>query len=87
MFPTMGHQQVFASLEHFPFHWVNQIVTFEQDEEILTKRIVGISKDKSAIFVMGDNRHDSIDSRTFGPIHRLQITGVYLFNIPTISTE
>ncbi|SKB94996.1 signal peptidase I [Parapedobacter luteus] len=33
------------------------------------------------IFVMGDNRNKSIDSRYFGPIPTTNITGIYLFKI------
>lgn len=40
-----------------------------------TQGTVSVSLDDSQYFVMGDNRENSLDSRSIGPIHRQDIVG------------
>ncbi len=60
---------------------INDIVAFENKKgEILVKRITKIYNKR--IFVEGDNKKDSLDSRQFGLISKKEILGkvIYKFN-------
>ncbi|MBF8250151.1 MAG: Peptidase [Candidatus Levybacteria bacterium] len=48
-------------------------------KKFIIKRIAKISKDK--VFVMGDNRKESTDSRSFGWIARKEIVGKIMAKI------
>lgn len=52
------------------------VIVFKYDEEILIKRILFIRED--GIFVLGDNKENSIDSTTFGLIPKSSIIGKVL---------
>jgi len=52
---------------------INDIVAFKKDKKVLIKRIIGIDDDK--YFVAGDNKNDSLDSKTFGLISKRQMLG------------
>jgi nickel-type superoxide dismutase maturation protease len=59
---------------------LNDIVAFtDSSNKILVKRIIKITK--NAYFVQGDNKGDSLDSRSFGNIIKNQIIGKVLFKL------
>ena len=57
---------------------INDIVAFKEDKKVLIKRIIRIDGDK--YFVAGDNKNDSLDSKTFGLISKRQILGKIINN-------
>jgi nickel-type superoxide dismutase maturation protease len=57
---------------------IGEIVVL-QLEKCIIKRIAGIKKDK--IFVVGDNKKESTDSRNFGWIEKDKIIGKVIFKI------
>ncbi len=51
----------------------NDVVVFTHNNIFLMKRVNNISKDK--YFLSGDNKTDSMDSSSFGPIDKNKILG------------
>lgn len=76
MLPTLKEGQDVLS-----FNWaylgkkpkVGDIVVIKQDGKEMVKRVQKV--DGRRIFVEGDNKEESTDSRYFGPISRDQIVG------------
>lgn len=59
---------------------INDIVIVRlKDNLILVKRIIQISNGK--YFVLGDNKKDSLDGRSFGNLSRKQILGKMIFKL------
>lgn len=56
----------------------NDIVALKKDDSVFVKRISKI--ENNTYFVMGDNVHDSMDSRRFGAIQEKHIMGKVLGN-------
>ena len=57
------------------------IATAPEGLGLVAKRIADIQGD--SIYLLGDNRNNSYDSRDFGPVSRDDIKGVVTFIIPT----
>lgn len=53
-----------------------------RDKMILIKRVERIHKEK--IFVLGDNKRESIDSRVFGMITKKDIIGKVIFKVHSL---
>lgn len=49
-----------------------------RDGKVLIKRIIEVKNNQ--FFIIGDNRKDSIDSRTFGSITKKDLVGKVIFN-------
>ena len=59
---------------------LSDIVAFtDSNNKILVKRIIKVTE--SAYFVQGDNKKDSLDSRSFGSILKNQIIGKVLYKL------
>lgn len=58
---------------------VGDIVVFEKDRQELVKRVTKIVEDN--IYLTGDNKSDSLDSRSFGEVNQRLIVGKVLFNL------
>ena len=59
---------------------VNDVIVFyDKNKKIKLKKILKIKNEK--YFVGGDNKNDSLDSRSFGYIQREQILGKYICKI------
>lgn len=57
---------------------INDIVVFEYKKgNMMIKRIIGIRNNK--FFVTGDNKKDSLDSRSFGEISKNRILGKVIY--------
>jgi signal peptidase I len=54
-------------------------------EDTSDERDIDITLDKNQVFVCGDNRPNSLDSRTFGPIDANQIVGKLSLRLLPIS--
>ncbi len=52
---------------------IDDVITFRKDNRIMIKRVFEI--DENGIFVMGDNKRDSTDSREFGSISHDLVIG------------
>lgn len=67
------NQKVIASSLPYIFRKprIKDIVVFKINNKVFIKRIDSIEKNK--YFVTGDNKNDSIDSRSFGVIERKNI--------------
>lgn len=52
---------------------VGDVVLFRKNNQELVKRIEKIVAEK--IYLVGDNPSDSFDSRSFGPIERIDLIG------------
>lgn len=76
MEPTIkSKQMVLASGLFYLFKKprIGDIVAFREKDKVFIKRIQRVVRDK--YFLTGDNRKDSLDSRTFGFISQEQILG------------
>lgn len=58
---------------------INDIVVFRNDDRVFVKRIKKIKDDK--YFVSGDNQNDSLDSKDFGEIFKIQILGKFIYKL------
>ena len=76
MLPTLQEGQ-----EVLTFNWgkvkVGDVVVIKHDSKEIIKRIEKIGEDK--IFVKGDNKRESTDSRHFGSIDQSQIIGKVIY--------
>jgi len=59
---------------------IGDVVAFKMKNELFIKRIKRVQGDK--FFVAGDNKNDSLDSRTFGEIEKMDIIGKVIFKLP-----
>lgn len=79
MEPALNHGQIVIG-SSLPFLFkkpeIGDIVVLAHGRCII-KRIVKIEKDK--IFIMGDNKKESTDSRSFGWINKQEILGKVMF--------
>lgn len=57
----------------------NDVVVFEKDEDFYIKRVDKIDNDK--LFLTGDNKKESTDSRKFGWINKKDIVGKVIYKI------
>ena len=58
---------------------INDIVVFKFRGEILVKRVVAFGDNK--YFVEGDNKKDSLDSKSFGLLTKNQILGKVIIKL------
>ena len=81
MEPTLKNGQV-VWVNNWPYLInkirVGDIVIFEQDGKELIKRVAKING--KSVSLMGDNRSDSLDSRTFGEVNIEKISGKIITN-------
>ena len=56
---------------------IGDIIAFKKKEKIFIKRIAKInpSADGNKYFALGDNRKDSLDSKSFGWVDRKELVG------------
>lgn len=78
MLPTLKEGQDVLSLNWFVNPKVGDIVVIKHDGKDMVKRIQKV--DDRHIFVKGDNREDSTDSRHFGPVKIDQVVGKVIFS-------
>lgn len=79
MEPTLKNGQiVWVNQWYYPINkiMVGDTVIFEQNGKELIKRVAKIKGDQ--VFVTGDNKNDSQDSRNFGLIEKKKISGKVL---------
>lgn len=74
MLPTLRPKQDVLVLCWFFKIKVGDLVAFKKDGKEMIKRIGQITSDRN-IFVQGDNRAESTDSRKFGLIKKSHIIG------------
>lgn len=59
---------------------VSDVIVLKNHEHLELKRITNIEDD--LIFVEGDNKEVSVDSRNYGPIRSAQIIGKVVYRLP-----
>jgi signal peptidase I len=73
-----------VQLEPYACHDSNTAATPAVEHQLAPRRAIVLSTGEA--FVMGDNRHSSIDSRDFGPIQLRHVEGKVLFRLFTNPT-
>ena len=79
MLPTLQPGQNVLSVNWFYKPKVGEIVVVEVNGKEMVKRVQKV--DGRHIFVEGDNKEESTDSRYFGPISRDQIKGKVIYRL------
>jgi phage repressor protein C with HTH and peptisase S24 domain len=64
---------------------VSDVIIWTNQERLELKRITRIEDD--LIFVEGDNKEVSVDSRNYGPIRSAQIIGKVVYRLPQWLTK
>ena len=77
MFPALKHGQDVLIWCWFYQPKVGDIVVLEKNGKEIVKRIKSIKENQ--ISVEGDNRKQSTDSRSFGPVSRAEIVGKVVY--------
>ena len=73
MYHTLKHGRNVLSIIWFLNPRIGDIVVIKKAGKEIVKRIIKISR--SEVFVEGDNKNESTDSRHFGPINMDQVVG------------
>jgi len=79
MSPTLKDGQDVLSVNWFVNPKVGDIVVIKIEDKEIVKRIQSIHDRE--VFVEGDNKEESTDSRYFGPISRDQIKGKVVYRL------
>lgn len=78
MLPALKPGQDVLVLRWFFKPKIGDLIVFEKDGKEMVKRVQKLND--RCIFVIGDNLHESTDSRHFGWIERKEIVGKIIFN-------
>lgn len=77
MLPTLKSGQKALVYSWFFKPKIGDIIVVKMQDIDIIKRIKAISE--SGVFVEGDNKKESIDSRLFGPVLRQEIVGKVVY--------
>lgn len=78
MEPYLKEGNVVAAIKFLPLK-PRDVVVFQHHDKKMVKRIKEIKKD--LVYVAGDNKDDSMDSKIIGWIHKKDIVGRVVFKI------
>ncbi len=78
MFPTLKPGQEVLARHWFIKVRVGDLIILKKDRKEMVKRVQKISGNE--VFVVGDNKKMSTDSRHFGPVKQNQIIGKIIYS-------